>query len=318
MMEVNEYELKITNSSCSEEFPTFSVMVLACLNSISGLVTVCGNLLVLMAIFRTPSLREASYVFIGSLAAADLTIGLVMNPMYAAIVGQNITDADHPLNVAEHYLWIHTVITTTFNLAGMSIEKYIAVIYPLRYPLVVTTRRAIVAVIAIWCMSLLFMCARVFINQSHDIETFWIAHSAIAIAIPLCVIIVCHFYILKAIRKQQRRINLQPNVLTLEQNLPSQTRTKAAWTIAIVIFLTVLFWTPNIVMTALNFFAEDECAKVHIFRTWVWYASVAFISSAINPFVYSIRMREFRTALRRMCSSSNYSNDTEIVHEFAR
>lgn len=224
MIEVNEYELKMTNLSCSEEFPTFSLIVLTCLNSISGHITVCGNLLVLMAIFRTPSLREASYVFIGSLAAADLTIGLVMTPRYAAIVGQSITDAGHPLNVAEHYLWIHTVITTTFNLAGISVEKYIAVIHPLHYPLVVTTRRTIVAVIAIWCLSVLFMCAQAFINKSHDIETYWIAHFAIAIAIPL----------------------------------------------------------------------------------------------AINSFVYSIRMRDFRTAIRRMCSSSNYSNDIKIVHVIAR
>lgn len=306
----------MTNSSCSEEFSAFSLIVLTCLNGTSGLITVCGNLLVLMAIFRTPSLREASYVFIGSLAAADLTIGLAMNPIYAAIVGLSITDSDHPLNMAEHYLWIHTVITTTFNLAGMSVEKYIAVIYPLHYPLVVTTRRAIVAVVAIWSLSMLFMCSRAFINKEQDIETLWIAHSVIAIAAPLCVIIVCHFYILKAISKQQRRINLQLNVLTLEQNARSQTRAKGAWTIIIVIFLTVVCWTPNIVMTVLNFFAEGDCAKRHIFRVWVWCASVAFISSAINPFVYSIRMRDFRTAIRKICSLPN--NDTENVQVIAR
>ena len=255
-------------------------------------------------------------MFIGSLAAADLTIGLVMNPIYAAIVGQSITDSDHPLNVAEHYLWIHTVITTTFNLAGMSVEKYIAVIYPLHYPLIVTTRRTVAAVILIWCLSMLFMCSRAFITEAQDIETLWIAHSLIAIAGPLCVITVCHFHILKAISKQQRRINLQPNVLTLEQNLRSQTRSRAAWTMVIVISLTVVFWTPNIVMTVLNFFAEGECAKEHIFRVWVWCASVAFISSAINPFVYSIRMRDFRIAIRKICSLPN--NDTENVQVISR
>ena len=91
------------NSSCSDEFPTFSLIVLTILKSISGLITVRGNLPVLVASFGMPSLREASYVFIGSLAAADLTIGPVMNPIYATTAGQSITDADHPLNVAEHY-----------------------------------------------------------------------------------------------------------------------------------------------------------------------------------------------------------------------
>lgn len=147
-----------------------------------------------MAIFRTSSVYEGSHVFTGSLATSDLSIGRAMSPLYAAISGQSITDADHPLNVAEHYPWIHTVTTTTFNLAGMSVEKYIAVIYLLHYPLVVTTRRTIVAVIAIWCLSMLFMCSRAFIYKAQDIETLWIAHSVIAIAAPLSVIIVCHTF----------------------------------------------------------------------------------------------------------------------------
>ena len=275
--------------------------VLTILNSISGILTAGGNLLVLMAIFRTPSLRVASNVFIGSLAAADLTIGLVMNPIYAAIVALNITDTTHPLNLAEQYLWIHTVITTTFNLAGMSVERYIAIIYPLHYPRVVTPRRTVAALVAIWCFSLLFVSARAFINQPHHIETLWIAHSVIAIAIPLCVIIVCYFRILKAIRVQRRRIHPQPSISSFQQSTNARSNAKAARTMAIVILLTVLFWTPNIVMTILNFFAQGECASIEIFKIWVCCASVAFISSAINPFVYSIRMRDFRAAIKRIC-----------------
>ncbi|XP_078343036.1 beta-3 adrenergic receptor-like [Oculina patagonica] len=175
------------NPICSGGFGTASMTVLTIINCISGILTAGGNALVLIAILRTPSLRVASNVFIGSLAAADLTIGLVMNPIYAAIVCLNITDTTHPLNVAEQYLWIHTVITTTFNLAGMSVERYIAVIHPLHYPRVVTAQRTVIAVVAIWCFSFLFVSARAFINQPRDIMTLWIAHSVIAIAFPLAI-----------------------------------------------------------------------------------------------------------------------------------
>lgn len=304
------------NTVCSGGFGTASMTVLTILNSISGILTAGGNVLVLMAIFRTPSLRVASNVFIGSLAAADLTIGLVMNPIYAAIVALNITDTTHPLNVAEQYLWIHTVITTTFNLAGMSVERYIAVIHPLHYPRVVTAQRTVIAVVAIWCFSFLFVSARAFINQPRDIETLWIAHSVIAIAIPLCVITVCYFHILKAIRQQRRRIQPQPSISRFEQTINTQSNAKAARTMAIVIVLTILFWTPNIVMTVLNFFAQGECASIQIFKIWVWCASVAFISSAINPLVYPIRIRDFRAAIKRICRLGNCcrNNADENVH----
>lgn len=292
----------MVNSTCSGGFSTTSMIFLPILNSISGFITVCGNFLVLVAIFRTHLLRVASNVFIGSLAAADFTIGLVMNPIYTAIVALDIMDHAHPLNVAEHYLWIHTVITTTFNLAAMSVERYIAVIHPLYYAQVITTRRCLTVAVVIWSFSILFVCTRAFIHKPDEIETLWIVHSVIGIAIPLCVIIFCYFHIFKAIKEQRKRINQQQTaVQAFEQNLHPHNHAKAARTMAIVILFFILFWTPNIVMTILNFFAKDECAETRIFQIWVWCASVPFVSSAVNPFVYSIRMQDFRAAIKRIC-----------------
>lgn len=76
---------------------------------------------------------------------------------------------------------------------------------------------------------------------------------------------------------------------------------KAAGTMAIVILFFILFWTPNIVMTILNFFAKDDCEEMRIFQIWVWCASVAFVGSSVNPFVYSIRIQGFRLAIKRIC-----------------
>ena len=291
------------NSTCARGFSTFSMIFLPILNGISGFITVCGNFFVLVAIFRTPLLRVASNVFIGSLAAADLTIGLVMNPIYTFIVVLNITDTTHPLNTAEHYLWIHTVITTTFNLAAMSVERYIAVIHSLYYAQVVTTRRTLISVAVIWSFSILFVCSRAFIHgKPEDIETLWIVHSVIGITIPLCVITYCYFHIFKAIKHQQNRIRPgRTSVRAFEQNLQPLNHAKSSRTTGIVILFFILFWTPNIVMTILNFFAEDECAQSRIFQVWVWCASVVFVSSAVNPFVYSIRMQDFRIAIKRTC-----------------
>ena len=291
------------NSTCSKEFSTASTVVLLILNGTSGFVTVCGNFLVLMAIVSTPALHVASNVFIGSLAAADFTIGLVMNPIYSVIVARNITDRKHGLNIAEQFLWIHTVITTTFNLAAMSVERYIAVIFPLRYSHVISSRRCLIAVAGIWSFSLSFVCTRAFVYEAEDIQTLWIVHSVIAIAFPLCVIAFCYFHIFRAINKQRRRIQqFQRTCLYgFNQNTRSEMNAKAAGTMAIVILFFILFWTPNIVMTILNFFAKDDCEEMRIFQIWVWCASVAFVGSSVNPFVYSIRIQGFRLAIKRIC-----------------
>ena len=123
--------------STSFEDPSYTI--LAWLNIISGILSVGSNLLVLTAIYSFSPLRKVSSFFIASLAVADLLVGLLMNPVYASIFIVKVTEDDqHPLRVAEHWLWLQTVTTSTFTLTAVSIECFIAVTKCLRYSEIVT------------------------------------------------------------------------------------------------------------------------------------------------------------------------------------
>ena len=293
-------DMTLRNGTCFAVFSTPSTIVLPCLNGVSGVITVCGNILVLLAILRTPSLRVSSNVLIASLSAADLSIGLVMNPLYATIVTLNIADCEHSVNTAEHFMWIHTVITTTFSLAAVSVERYIAIVHPLHYKQTVTTKRSILTVAFIWCFSLAFASTRATIRTMVALDTLWIVHSVFGIAVPLCVISFCYFYIFRAIRRQHKQMH-QEAARMREQKFHMALHAKLAWTMALVIVLFVLFWTPNIIIAVLLLAVKDSYLHNRIYRIWFWCATLAFFSSAINPFIYSIRMNEFRAAIKKIC-----------------
>lgn len=53
--------------------------------SISSLVAVVGNALVLVAIWRNPSLRKPSYVILSGLAFTDLMTDLATDSLYIAV-----------------------------------------------------------------------------------------------------------------------------------------------------------------------------------------------------------------------------------------
>ena len=118
-----------------------SYKVLALLNIFSGVLSVASNLLVLIAIYNFSPLRKVSIFFILSLAVADFLVGLVMNPVYAWIFFVNATEENHPLRVAEHWLWLQAVVISTFTLTAVSIERYIAVTKCLHYLEIVTAKR---------------------------------------------------------------------------------------------------------------------------------------------------------------------------------
>ena len=58
------------------------VVTICLLNGLLMLLTIMGNVLVLTAMLKTPSLRSPSTIFLCSLAASDLLVGFVVQPMY--------------------------------------------------------------------------------------------------------------------------------------------------------------------------------------------------------------------------------------------
>ena len=58
------------------------VLTTCLLNGLLMLLTIMGNVLVLTAMLTTPSLRSPSTIFLCSLAASDLLVGFVVQPIY--------------------------------------------------------------------------------------------------------------------------------------------------------------------------------------------------------------------------------------------
>lgn len=97
------------------------------------MVSIGGNLLVLLTIYKQPRLHTISNYFIASLAVADLIVGLVLNPIWATRSAMNIWDDKEPLTIASECLSAYTVVATSLNLCVVSIDRYLAVVKVFRY-----------------------------------------------------------------------------------------------------------------------------------------------------------------------------------------
>ncbi|UJR33867.1 hypothetical protein I4U23_021288 [Adineta vaga] len=137
-------------------------IILGCVLSSLSVFTVCGNILVLYAIQTEKYLRTVSNLFILSLAIADLAVGLFVMPLNAA----NIITGRWPFSSAICQMWlsIDYVASTAsiFNLVLLSLDRYWAVVYPLRYLQKRTRRRATIFILSIWFISLLWAPAIIF------------------------------------------------------------------------------------------------------------------------------------------------------------
>ncbi|CAD6195499.1 unnamed protein product [Caenorhabditis auriculariae] len=130
-------------------------------------VVVLGNALVIAAVLLRRRLRSATGLLILSLAVADLLVGIVILPFSIA---NEVLDQYWIFGESWCTIWLTMDIwmctASIYNLVAISIDRYIAIIKPLNYPMLVTKFRARCTVAIVWIGSFIICSPSFFLASS--------------------------------------------------------------------------------------------------------------------------------------------------------
>ena len=233
-----------------------------------------------------------------SLAVADLVVGLIIDPMWVARCLLTPRPYNHPFKIAIDALWIQTSVTTTFSLCAVSLDRYVAIRSALLYHQIVTDKRCYITIAFVWIASLSFGFSRILITNPANLPKLWMCVTIITILIPMILIIFCYSRISVIARKQCKTIARQD--VQRNNNLVSEgaRNRKAAKTVGLVVALFFISWLPTLTTSFIHLTTKDPCRNMRV--VWLWVELIAFSSSGINPWLYSLRNRDFRVEMNRV------------------
>ncbi|KAK3926039.1 Octopamine receptor [Frankliniella fusca] len=118
-------------------------------------VTIVGNVLVILSVFSYTPLRIVQNFFIVSLAVADLTVAILVLPLNViyAITGQWV----FPMWVCKMWLTCDVLCCTAsiLNLCAIALDRYWAITDPINYAQKRTLRRVLLMIAFVWGLSLI-------------------------------------------------------------------------------------------------------------------------------------------------------------------
>lgn len=270
-----------------------------------GLTAVSASLLntmILLTVFKTPSLQTPSRFLLCSLAFSDLLMGGVVQTVAIVHFVANIVKFRQLLCIT----WLFNTrlgyslgLISLLSLAAISIDRCLAIVIKISYRFVVTKKRTVLLVLCIWVLASLVISTTVHFLHPKHFETVL----AVFVAIFLVIITVSYsiaFYSLKRLSVQVTNSLSSGQQPSSDFNVFKYKRSLV--TMVIVLAITLLLYLPFLLVTSIDgTFYTDHYSKV---KMNVVFEFVVTISCITNPVVYLWRMKDLRRAMKNLLGSS--------------
>ena len=294
-----------------------------------------GNLLVIMTVAMRKNFHVMRYILLASLALSDLLFLILVNSFRIASIAQERwlygETMCHLNPLFVRYFYINTVL----HLMAVSYDRYDSIVKsPLTYNGTIT-KRSVSVIALIWLIPIgfsitpfikweeyvynpeVFFCQQGVTAQSET-SGWRIAFALIFLVVPFLVIALLNWLVYKTAKLQANAVAIQIGSFHGSESQQQEnskrriTERKAALDVSIIIAAFLFCFLPSWIVGLCLQFAESTYVPSEAVLVT---ACIFTLSSVCNPIIYSIRKRDFRTAVnktflcKRIAPQTNQATD---------
>lgn len=269
-----------------------------------GIVSLLENILVISAVVKNKNLHSPMYFFLCSLAAADMLVSVSnsLETIFIAVLNSRLLVASDYFvrlmdNVFDSMICI-SLVASICNLLAIAVDRYVTIFYALRYHSIVTVRRALVAIAAIWLVCV--VCGIVFIVYSESKTVIVCLITMFFAMLVLMATLYVHMFLLARLHVQ--RIAALPPAAAAAGN-PAPRRhscMKGAVTISILLGVFVCCWAPFFLHLILLVSCPHHPLCLCYMSHFTTYLVLIMCNSVIDPLIYACRSLEMRKTFKEI------------------
>ena len=257
------------------------------------------NVITVIAFARTRRLRKRNTYLIINLTVADLLVGAVTGPLFVYHKSKENHDFSWP-GFISWAVKLTFIIASLMNLSLISLDRLHATLFPFRHCLIGKWSYFRI-IMGSWFINLLFgsLMAGLYLNPPYRYLSFVYARTSFDV-VNLLVLAVSYIVIFVNV---DRRPHSQ--IVQGVRKLPT--------TLSIVSGVSVLTILPWAIYKSLPLHIKEKQTYMSGIDIHNTLAVISFAKSLVNPFVYAIRMQEFRKAIRNLVSRQRQRRQTRSV-----
>ena len=249
-----------------------------------------GNFVILSALYRVSSIYPPTKLFFRCLAATDLCVGLIVQPLYTT----SIMSYAMEMNENVSYYTGKICATSSTILCGVSlltttvisVDRLLALLLGLRYRTFVTLRRARFVITCIW-----IMMATIAMIGLWKADVFNKVTSVMTV-LSLITSMSSYGKIYLTLRKHQTQIQKdsthgQPYVVGFAVNIARYRKTVSS-----------ILWVQLALLACYAPYGIVAGMKINTLACYLVSSALVHFNSTLNPILYCWKIREVRKAVK--------------------
>ncbi|XP_039387033.1 trace amine-associated receptor 4-like [Mauremys reevesii] len=331
-----QYCFDSVNNSCPRNVrSTISLWAMYIFMVGAIMLTMGGNMLVIISIAHFKQLHSPTNFLICSMATTDFLLSFMVMPY------SMIKSIDSCWYFGDLFCKIHTFCdimlctTSIFHLCFISVDRYYAVCDPLHYVTKITIPVIVLFLLISWSVPFLLAFGLVFpeLNivgteeyvTSIDcygfcafiLKKLWgVIASLIAFFLPGTVMVGIYVHIFTVARKHSRQIAKIPSAIkcvsAMKNNISTKKENKATKTLSIVMGVFVFCWLPFFSLTIADAFINFSTPE-DLYNAFLW---LAYFNSTCNPIIYGLFYSWFRKAFKMIVTGTIFRPDSSTLTLF--